>query len=291
MNEVVGSAVGQLALLAVSWSMMAVGLWRFAECAETVVSTEGKQQTRDWLLAVEDERPWQAMANSFGQAFDAVFGNTHLSWKCFRRSVAASFLFTASLCVLWLAARQVPSGFASDVSAVEAVATLTVVMLLMSSGPDYISLLKTRYVLAKLRTSRSRARTVMLVVADATGSAALGMLAIYALAVIGAREHFLELTSVDLLRYLLQANLDLVGLGGATLPLDLWFYATFLTSLWLWLFVLSKHMAGVARYLNIAASTRRWIDLDTQPFLALGAGSILIVTVAYFVVVPFVILF
>lgn len=292
MNEVVGSAVGQLALLAISWLLIAAGLWRFANRAETVVSADGKRQTRDWLLAVDVERPWRPMAGSLVQAFDAVFGNTYLSWKCFRRSVAASFVFTASLCVLWLATRQVPSGFASDITVVEAVATLVVVMLIMSSGPDYISLLKTRYVLAKLRTSTSRGKAIMLVVADATVSAALGMLAIYALALFGAREHFLEFTSLDLLQDLLQANLDLVGVGGTTLPLDLWFYGTFLASLWLWLFILSRHMTGVARYLTIMTSKgRRSIDLHTQPFLALGAGSILIVTIAYFVVVPFASLF
>lgn len=289
MNEVVGSAVGQLTLLAISWSLIAAGLWRFAKRAEQVVNADGKQQTRDWLMAADVERPWRPMAGSFVQAFDAVFGDTPLSWKCFRRSVIASFVFTASLCVLWLATRQVPSGFASDITGVEAAATLLVVMLLMSSGPDYISLLKTRYILAKLHMSTSRLTMIMLVVAEAAASAALGMLAIYALALIGAREHFLEFTSLDILQDLVQANLDLVGVGGTTLPLDLWFYGTFLTSLWLWLFILSRHMTGAARYLaTVAAARRRSLDMHTQPFLALGAGSILIVTVAYFVVVPFV---
>jgi hypothetical protein len=302
MNELVGSAVGQLALLAISWSMMAAGLWRFAQRADDGVSAEGKQQARDWLMSANlraqagrvlrsgpAERPWQSMATSLTHAFDAVFSNNYFSWTCFRRSVAASLFFTAAVCILWLATRQIPAGFASDITGAEAAATVVTVTLVLGCIPGYISLLKTRYMLAKLRASRSRAKAIMLVVADAIVSAAIGTLAIYALAVIGAREHFVEVTLVDLVRDLLQSNLDLVGVGGATLPLDLWFYASFLTSLWLWLFVLSKCIAVAARNLNTAVSpARRWIDVDGQPFRALATGSIVIVTIAYFVVVPLV---
>jgi hypothetical protein len=289
MNDFIGSTSTQFALLTISWALMARGLWKLAERADSRVSPEGKRRTRDWLRASGDGSS-QAMADSFAQAFDAVFSNKCLSWTCFRRSVAASFFFTAILCVLWVATHPVLAGFGSDISGFQAITTVVVVMLALSSVPDYVSLLKTRFVVAALRRSRNPFTTVMLVVADAAGSAALGTLAIYALAVIGAREHFSELTLVDLLRDLLDSNLDLVGLGGATLPLDLWFYATFLTSLWLWLFVLSKHIVRASDSHLAGSTLRRWFDVDRQPFLALGAGSILIVTIACFVVVPFVML-
>jgi hypothetical protein len=88
-------------------------------------------------------------ATLFRDAFDAVFGAQHLTWRCFKRSCLASYATVGFLTVLWLAL------FAEDIKFVNPtlfeILLWIAMVLFINILPDYVSLLKTRYVISRMR--------------------------------------------------------------------------------------------------------------------------------------------
>jgi len=70
--------------------------------------------------------------------------------------------------------------------------------------------------------------------------------------------------------------------------MSLYFYSTFFTSVWVWLYALSGTMVKIANYLGIGIEYfKRFLDIDKNPFLCIGVVSIIIVSLIYLVVLVF----
>jgi hypothetical protein len=69
----------------------------------------------------------------------------------------------------------------------------------------------------------------------------------------------------------------------------IFFYSTYFTSVWVWLYVLSGFVVILGRYLGLGFGfLKRIFDIDNKPIRSLGYVSILLVTVVYLVAAPFV---
>ncbi len=74
----------------------------------------------------------------------------------------------------------------------------------------------------------------------------------------------------------------------ATLIGGIWFYSTFFTSVWLWLYVISGLIVKVGIFSGILIGRMRGIfDIDNKPLRSMGLVCILFVSII-FLIVPFV---
>jgi hypothetical protein len=291
MTSLLTTMWGQLTLLFASWSVLSGGIWKLFERVDKVANADARHETAQWLNNVDIGGPVNRFAASFAHAFDSVFGARHFSWKCFYRSCLASMIWSSVLFLFWGATH--PHDLRQN--GVSDYLTWWIIMTGASNLiPDYLSLLKTRYLIKMCQRSESPWRVVLLVLGDAVLSAIIAFAAI----ILGF--HFLageknvfvemweaakELTSDDYGQILRMQSEDLLI---ATLPsFGIWYYTNFFSSVWLWLYGLSALLIRVGGDLGYGwMFVRRRMDIDKQPFMALAVVCISIVTIVYMVIVP-----
>lgn len=81
-----------IVLIIGSYFAMAGGVWALFDRADKAVTEETKISISMWLLELKPEEGSQKWPGQFIKIFDAVFGEKHLSWKCFFRSCVASYI-------------------------------------------------------------------------------------------------------------------------------------------------------------------------------------------------------
>jgi len=129
---------------------------------------------RDWINKSNPEQSLAGLATLFGHAFDTVFGEKHLSWKCFSRSALASLVAFTGLLLLWLALRPSELALFSREIAAGSLWLLAAITMI-NIVPDYIALLKTRYVIKRMR-HLSKGNACVLLIVDAAVSALIGFM-------------------------------------------------------------------------------------------------------------------
>ena len=289
MGDLLASGWSQVAFMFVSWSLVTGGIWKLFERAEKIIRPERKQLTSQWLESADMERPFRRVANSFTHAFDAVFGSKHLSFRCFFRSCLASYVLTAVLFLLWSALDPRRMRYFQE-HRYYSIMFVVVITAFLNIIPDYISLLKTRYVIGTMQNATPLGMSLLAII-DAAGSLLISLIAFCSLDLwLSWRTNALGETMSEVVRLFVSGlrfndGIDLM-VGEIPSP-GIWLYSTFLVSAWAWLYLISSlilrfaaTMGGVWRFV------RSWVDIEKQPFMALGAVSILIVTALYVVAVP-----
>lgn len=137
------------------------------------LSQEAKENLTLWLWG-EYESTW---SHHFCNLFDAVFGERHLSFKCFLRSSIASVLTVLLLYVVFAEILGVMGGRAfGQLSVWQALilgAAINVV-------PDYLSLYETRWLLKRFERVKSVLGQVAVLLADAAFTGAIILISINA---------------------------------------------------------------------------------------------------------------
>jgi len=128
------------------------------ELGDKFASQRAKDALSKWLLTF-DVRKAEALPDGTKELFDQIFGERHLSWKCFIRSVVFSLGAMAFISIVRLLINPHPSqvfsiGWANDLifSAFDLLFASIIFALWVpwSIVIDYISLFKTRFVLGLL---------------------------------------------------------------------------------------------------------------------------------------------
>src|SRR5271156_2957564 len=95
-----------------------VGTAKFFDAIGGWISDDLKATIWVWIAEPNTTpvvRPWQS---GFAKVFDRVFGQEHLSWRCFRNSAIASFAFSCCVQGVWYFSHpQDFPGMAADVRA------------------------------------------------------------------------------------------------------------------------------------------------------------------------------
>jgi hypothetical protein len=178
-------------------------------------SAEAKENLTLWLWG-EYQSTW---SHNFCTLFDTVFGKKHLSWRCFVRSAIASVIAVFALYVFFAEVMGAIGGrMPGDLSVWQALllgAAINVV-------PDYVSLFETRWLLKRFDQVRSIGGQLLVLLADAifTGAIIWAGISLYQLIV--AKE--------------LPSLVEMVVLFSV---FSVFFYSTFLTSVWAWIYCLS----------------------------------------------------
>ncbi|MGO9617003.1 MAG: hypothetical protein ACLP6W_11430 [Bryobacteraceae bacterium] len=261
---------------------------------EDTAAAEIKSSAGHWLLRVDrksseiqavEVQDWPTI---FAALFDRAFGEKHLSWRCFRRSCAASALAVTLLLLLsfWTAERRVWTWLWG---AVLAAALLNVVV------PDYLSLLESRWVLSLMCRTRSAVMWSALLVVNFVLTSAIAWTAFVftlhdLLLISGCATAGIAL-SPRVMWTVLKSAVNYFPMvssmfGGPTRPfVAIFVYPAFLTSIWIWLFAAAGLTIKAASRASIALN---WLvriqDISQKPLQSIGRVAGLGVCVVYCVV-------
>lgn len=225
------------------------------------LSQDKKDSLTLWLWG-EYESTW---SHQFCNLFDAVFGARHLSWRCFVRSSIASGVAVLALYFFLAGVLNVMDERVSDTlvqGETGDIALWQVVAIgaLVNVIPDYVSLFETRWLLKRFERVRSVAGQLAVLAADAVFTGAIIWVAINAFQV--ARGETL-LSAVDMLALFS--------------VFSLFFYSTFLTSIWAWLYCLSTWFMRVFSRTPL----KDILPLDKEPVRQIAlVGSVIVLVAA-----------
>lgn len=149
--------------LAASWFLVTGLIWKLFDRIEKVATDEAKEKTNTWLHNVNPGERLHYLSDMFGNSFDSVFGEKHLSWKCFFRSGVASVLSAIAVLFFWVGLNPVEGenfikGFDSKM-----IITFAVVVGIINLIPDYISLLQSRLVVKYNKDNNKNAMILVIV--------------------------------------------------------------------------------------------------------------------------------
>ena len=286
-----------------TWAAFAGGLWFLCDKAEEAVSPTVRRSASAWLRNVDPKSHVARWPSLFAAAFDKLFGERHWTWRCFRRSAVASLLSVGVLSWLYWSVNGYLGWDLVDGRPASLGESLPYIAMWGAWNllPDYLSLLQTRWVLRRLEARGSAALVVVDLVITAFIAIAGHLLfmfgqTIFALAVsLSDPSSFHDVVSSFSgdFEWWLDHIRDLVTLDSTSTPLTLgiFVYSTFLTSVWLWLYLAAGAAVRVAGGFNVGL---RWLrgftDLDEQPFRSLGFAAILITTLIFLAGIPLILL-
>lgn len=251
-----------------SWFTTIGGVWTLFERAESVSSERAKAAITAWLknLPTKDLRAnWPDM---FSNIFDRVFGERHLSLKCFLRSSVAS-LVTVAIFTLLNSTRALPWTVIASVA-------------FISLFPNYLSLLETRFVLRWMSRKPSVARNLLGVAIDVIATIVIALA--------------LGLLSVEFWVAIIErTGLVYTGIAIAMVWSNLLVASVVFTSawasVWLWLYAFSGFGLRALQRLRFPGDwLKSVLDIDNKPIRSLGVVSMILVTVCYLIAGLFVLL-
>lgn len=219
------TAADLLAALATPWGRAAAvagALMGLTMLALGLLPKPQRETIALWLMGAATEVSWH---QSFTTLFDAVFGRRHLSLRCFAVSAFFSLLAAGGL---WLV-----MGYAG-LFALRAASELTLgefltLALVINVLADYVSLLETRWLLSLMPRARPWLAQAGILALDLVLTAAIIWLAIFAYLQSPLHEGEIE-TFAEIL--------------GVFSIFSVFFYSTFLTSVWTWAFIGSVGSCG-----------------------------------------------
>jgi hypothetical protein len=220
-----------------TWALGLAGSMFALTALASMLHPERKQDVADWLKGAHGEDGW---AKSFIRLFDSVFGEHHLSLKCFLRSIAASLIAVVVIWLLMGSAEMVGLRMQSDLS----LGWILITGLAINVVADYVSLLETRWLLGRM--PRHWVLQIGVLILDFLVSAAIIWIVI-----------FLYLRS-PLHSGEVETFAEILGVFSI---FSVFFYSTFLTSVWTWAYVVSTWIMRLALRLRLAY----WLDVDNKP--------------------------
>jgi len=76
-------------------------IYKFFEKGDDLINDNAKRQLKRWILNLKAPEKMQNWPTMFAHWFDRVFGEKHLSWKCFFRSCLAFFAAVLLVTLVW----------------------------------------------------------------------------------------------------------------------------------------------------------------------------------------------
>jgi hypothetical protein len=287
------------ALALVTFLIVALLVYGLFARSERQLDPGTRQQIGDYLRrdrpSIEDER---AFTRGFIEWFDHVFAVRtrrlpllgEVPLPNFWRSVTVTVVSLAFLAIVWLCNKpgmsralafagelEIPKEQAAELLLVYGAATIV-----SNWIPDYLSLVESRWVLAKLTTASSWLRRIGWLVVDAVATLAISFFAIHLSFVVMlpmvTPEWTIEVGCLTPERYSLATTWELFWSGlrfhspPGTINYDatgIYIYSTFLTSLWVWIYLGSGLLLRAARGVFGVRELRSGHAMRTMAVLAI----------------------
>ena len=272
-----------------SWAAVMGGLGVLFSLSEKAASPDAKNAITRWLKNVKLEGTPTTWPSTFASVFDSIFGKKHFSWRCFRRSCVASLIAVLVMTFIWAALRPLHARHQMEnfVSKPGEFLVVVIVFAGLNLLPDYVSLLESRYILRRMSAvQHSTGRILSLLVLDVVLTVSIFFAALLLLG-FGFNYPFGK-SAANILELYGEGVAEILNHGvflsspGGSLSLGIFFYTTFFTSVWVWLYAISGLVVKVGEYFGITVSPIRWfLDIENKPLHSLGVISMLLVTLIY----------
>ncbi len=260
-------SISPIFLYLASWFATMGGLWTLFDRAEKVATQEAKKRVFKWLKDISLEV--NVAAESFTSAFDSIFGTKKFSSRFVMLSIAASLLAVASLTLLW------SSKTPDDIDIGHRLRAMFLTAPLWNAIPDYFSLIETRIVLGYIISKNVKGNSILKWLAIDF----IFTVVIFSIFYFGSSALLGEMD--DAPRYFVD-GFTLDGGWPDTPSVGVFFYSTFFTSIWLWLFVLSKiAITPLNKLLKLFKIIRGGLDIENQPFKSIGFISMILTSIVY----------
>mgnify|MGYP005851515725 CR=1 FL=1 len=221
------------AWIAAHWQVavwLAGALFCATGAALAMLPEAGRQSVSRWMRGEQTDETW---ATNFTTLFDAIFGQRHLSLRCFATSTLVSLV---TVCALWVGLGTL-AGLGPRLTSLEKLWQVVLLGLVVNALADYLSLLETRWLLGWLARPRPVWLQALVLLVDLAVTAAIIWGALWAVQALGLTGLILG-----------EGRDGLAEVVGLFSPLTVYFYSSFVTSLWTWGFILSSWlMRGLAR--------------------------------------------
>ena len=104
---------------AASWAVIIGGVWALFDRAENTASKKGRTKLAKWLKSIDPLNTFRSWPKKFAEIFDLIFGEKHLSFRCFRRSIIATTICVTIILLFWISFRtnDDPNGRNTDYDA------------------------------------------------------------------------------------------------------------------------------------------------------------------------------
>jgi hypothetical protein len=266
-TKLIQSPPGQLAAGAVLGGIV----WKFFKNVGDVLNDKTNKEIARWLrvkhfetgIVAEEAVNWP---DSFAKVFDRVFGEKHLSWKCFFRSGVASYTLVV-LVVIYLNSPRYSVSLDD----------LIILGFVGNVIPDYISLLETRSVLTLMRRTESALVWTIWLAVDFLLTSLIGLLAAHVLLSVmwvgsdprnwnwsfaTIRNHFTDFRQANSART--------------------FFVPAFFTSVWIWLYAASGFTLKAASSFDLGFDWfNRKFDIGKKPLQSIGLVAGALVALLY----------
>ena len=252
--------------------------------AEDATNDAARRRVSNWLMNINVTEGISHWPESFIGTFDAVFGERHLSLKCFIRSSLVSMFLVILLMLLHCAIYPESLwGQITETSIGTFFVLIAAVLLgmILNVIPDYFSLLETRLILRLISKTNSIKRQIMLLLLDILLTWAILFVYFGLVTLIMLNVHLLSMTgSFSILRELAMIP-DTLSLRE---PIGVFWYTTFFTSIWTWLYFISARFLKMASTLGYRLkSFKSILNINEKPLSAIGFVSCLFVTVLFWI--------
>lgn len=197
-----------------------------------------------WLMGTSgSEESW---SRTFCKIFDAVFGKRHFSLRCILPSILASLI---AVMTLWLLIGT-GAGYEARLEAVPQFGAVLLVGIVVNAGADYVSLLETRWLLGRMDRLHHWVFQALLLLADLIFTALIIWAALWVFQRTGLYRQTMGGDGEDLGQVLLIFS-----------PFAVFFYSTFVTSVWVWFYITSTWMMRILARLPL----HRIFDIAGRP--------------------------
>lgn len=268
--------------LLVIWATVIGGIWGLFNAMEESSNRKFKTKVSEWLknLAKESSANLIKIALIFFiKSFDRIFGEKHLSFKCFFRSCVASLLAVLIVSIIYFASNRFEIQKAMVWHAPNGLSYISYIFILtlfLNFIPDYISLLETRWILKKAVGVRI-GHLALLLLLDIIFTYAI----FYFSTIIIIKLYFLLLFKT----FLTYAHPELIPIRAVNafpeflflkkfdfMPgsIGIFFYSAFFTSIWLYLFIISAALIKVSHPILLARYMNNFLDIGKKPLSSMG---------------------
>lgn len=247
-------------------------IWFLFEKAEETINPDVKKEISTWLLSLhERELPVRWITN-FSTVFDSVFGEKHFTWKCFTRSSIASICAMIIMQLFWIFYDpEAAKAFFNKDNLSIFVVVQVILFITINIIPDYFSLLETRTILRWMPDNQLSVITLLLIdLLFTTLIALLSLVATYSAYIIYVGG---EIKIIDIV-YIKDSAIQFKPFITSGYTPGVFFYTTFLTSIWIWLYIISGIIIKGSVALGSGWFTFvRVFDISDKPIRSLGFVS------------------
>lgn len=261
-----------------AWLMTVLGIWFLFDRGEELANEETKKAVASWIGNWDPSVP-SNWPSTFASIFDRIFGEQHLTLKCVGRSSLASLAAVITFLLFFVAANGVEK-FTAPLGWI-----LILMLLVPNIMADYISLLETRIVIKWIGRSHSIIKSVGFLIGDLVATTlifTLPWMYIMVSSLLLDPGWSVGRTLDEFLFQMLPEMVLSFPLREGASELGVYFYSTFFTSAWLWLFLFSGLLIKIASKIGGAFKTGlSLLNVEEQPIRSLGFVGIGVVSSAF----------